>query len=425
MGLIKAAVSSVSGNLADQWLEVLEPDNMSETTVLTSGVLVNRKKGSNKKGNSNIVSNGSVIHVYPNQIMLLMDGGKVIDYCAEEGYYTVNTSSTPSLFNGEIKESIKDTFNRFRFGGVPSQSQHVYYINLQEIKGIRFGTRNPIQYFDSFYNCELFMRCHGTYSIKITDPIKFFNEYCPRNAARLDINQINEQCLNEFLTALQAAINQMSVDGVRISMLTSKAMELAKYMSKCLDDEWNEKRGFEVSSVGIASLSYDEESQKLINMRNQGAMMSDPTIREGYVQSNIAEGLKAAGSNPGGAGQSFMAMGMGMNTAGGFMDAASRTNAQQMQVVARQAQMQQNNAAAKPSQGSWKCSCSQENTGNFCSSCGAKRPVTGSWKCSCGQENTGNFCSACGSKKPDASWQCACGNVNTGSFCSECGAKRP
>lgn len=420
MGLIRAAVSSVSGNLADQWLEVIEPDNMSETTLMTSGILVNRKKGSNTKGNSNIVSNGSVIHVYPNQIMLLMDGGKVIDYCAEEGYYTVNISSSPSLFNGEIKESIKETFNRFKFGGVPSQSQHVYYINLQEIKGIRFGTRNPIQYFDNFYNAELFMRCHGAYSIKITDPIKFFNEFCPRNAQRLDINEINEQCMCEFLTALQTAVNQMSVDGVRISMLPSKTMDLAKYLSNCLDEEWNQNRGFEILQVGIASLSYDEESQKLINMRNRGAMMSDPGIREGYVQSSIADGLKAAGSNSAGAGQTFMAMGMGMNTSGGFMDAATRTNSSQMQAA------QQQNMSAQPAPGSWKCSCGHVSSGNFCCACGQKKPCASEWKCSCGQMNTGNFCSGCGAKKPaDESWQCSCGHVNSGSFCSECGSKRP
>ncbi len=31
MGLIKAATSSVGGGLADQWLEVIEPDNMGDT----------------------------------------------------------------------------------------------------------------------------------------------------------------------------------------------------------------------------------------------------------------------------------------------------------------------------------------------------------------------------------------------------------
>ena len=419
MGLIQAAVGSVSGALADSWKEVIEPADMSDGTLLVKGVAA-RKGGSNTKGSDDYVSNGSVIHVYPNTLMLLIDGGKIVDYSAEEGYYTVNNSSAPSLFNGDFKDSLLDTWKRLQFGGVPSAKQMVYYINTAEIKGIKFGTRNPVQYFDNFYNAELFLRAHGTYSIKIADPLKFFAEFAPKGTTSITAKSLNEQLTDEFMDALQSAINQMSADGVRVSMITSKSRELSKYMSKTLDEDWTELRGIEVCSVGIASISYDDESKELINMRNKGAMMSDATIREGYVQSNIAEGLNAAGSNTAGAGNAFMGIGMGMNMAGGFMNTASQTNAMQMQ----QQQMQQQQA---PAADAWTCSCGTKNTGNFCNNCGSKKPApAGSWTCSCGQVNTGNFCNNCGSKKPDnGSWTCSCGQVNTGNFCNNCGSKKP
>lgn len=416
MGLIKAAVSSVTGVLSDSWKEVVEPDDMTAETLLVKGVTV--KRGSNKKGTDNYITNGSVIHVYPNTLMLLLDGGRIVDYSAQEGYYEVNNSSAPSLFNGDLEGTLKDTWERFKFGGTPSQKQYVYYINTAEIKGIKFGTRNPVQYFDNFYNAELFLRAHGSYSIKITDPIKFFTEFSPKGTGRIEIRDLSEQLFNEFMDALQSAINQMSVDGVRISQITSKSRELSKYMADTLDADWTDLRGIEICSVGLASISYDEESKNLINMRNKGAMMSDPTVREGFVQTSIAQGMQAAGSNKGGAGNAFMAMGMGMNSAGGFMSAASQTNAAQMQ---QQAQQQAQAAA----QDGWKCSCGTVNTGNFCSGCGAKKPENSSWKCSCGTVNTGNFCSNCGSKKPAGDWVCSCGTKNSGNFCSGCGAKRP
>ena len=52
--------------------------------------------------------------------------------------------------------------------------------------------------------------------------------------------------------------------------------------------------------------------------------------------------------------------------------------------------------------GTWACeSCGAENTGNFCSNCGAAKPQAGPWTCpECGQENEGNFCSNCGAAKP-------------------------
>jgi membrane protease subunit (stomatin/prohibitin family) len=333
MGIIKATATAVSGALADQWLEVMEPGNMGDQTVFASGVRI--RKGSNTKGTDNTVSDGSVIHVYPNQFMMIVDGGKVVDYTAEEGYYTVKNSSLPSLFNGQFKDALKDSFNRIRYGGETPTVQKVFYVNLQEIKGIKFGTRNPVNYFDNFYNAELFLRAHGTYSIKITDPLRFYAQVIPKNVNRVEINSINEQYMNEFLEALQASINQMSAEGERISFVISKGTVLSRYMSEVLDENWKRERGFEVMNVGIASISYDAESQKLINMRNQGAMLGDPNVREGYVQGAIARGLEAAGSNRNGAMAGFMGMAAGMNGGGGFMGAASAANMQQMQMNKR------------------------------------------------------------------------------------------
>lgn len=394
MGIIRTAIGTVAGTVKsavnDQFLEVIEPGNMEEGTVFTKGVLV--RKGANRKATADVISDGSTIHVYDNQFMILTDGGKVIDYTAEPGYYTVKNSSMPSMFNGQFDDSLQEAFARVKYGGTTPVSQKVYYINLQEIKGIKFGTRNAVNYFDNFYNAELFLRAHGTYSIKITDPLKFYAEVIPRSADHVDISEINEQYLSEFLEALQTAINQMSADGTRISFVTSKARELGKYMADVLDDEWTRTRGMQIQAVGIASISYDEESQKLINMRNQGAMMGDPGIREGYVQSAVARGLQDAGSNANGAAAGFMGMGMGMNAAGGFMGQASQANMQQMQMNMQAAQSAGANAG---------------------------------WTCSCGAVNNGKFCSECGKPGPNAKWTCSCGAVNSGKFCSECGKPRP
>lgn len=394
MGIIRTAIGTVAGTVKsavnDQFLEVIEPGNMEEGTVFTKGVLV--RKGANRKATADVISDGSTIHVYDNQFMILTDGGKVIDYTAEPGYYTVKNSSMPSMFNGQFDDSLQEAFARVKYGGTTPVSQKVYYINLQEIKGIKFGTRNAVNYFDNFYNAELFLRAHGTYSIKITDPLKFYAEVIPRSADHVDISEINEQYLSEFLEALQTAINQMSADGTRISFVTSKARELGKYMADVLDDEWTRTRGMQIQAVGIASISYDEESQKLINMRNQGAMMGDPGIREGYVQSAVARGLQDAGSNANGAAAGFMGMGMGMNAAGGFMGQASQANMQQMQMNMQAAQSAGANAG---------------------------------WICSCGAVNNGKFCSECGKPGPNAKWTCSCGAVNSGRFCSECGKPRP
>lgn len=440
MGIIRAAMNAAGSALADQWQEVIEPDSMGDQTLFTKGIRI--RKGANRKGTDDTVSNGSVIHVYDNQFMILVDGGKIVDYTAEPGYFTVENSSMPSMFDGQFEDALHEAFSRIRFGGSTPVSQKVYYINLQEIKGIKFGTRTPINYFDNFYNAELFLRAHGNYSIKITDPVKFYCEVVPKNRERLEIADINEQYMAEFLEALQTSINQMSADGLRVSYVSSKGRELGRYMSTTLDEEWKSMRGIEIQSVGIASISYDEESQKLINMRNQGAMLGDPSVREGYVQGAMARGMEAAGSNPGGAMAGFVNMGAGMQSAAGFMGAASAANLQQMQMnreagyqtpggqpgnpgsqagqmgqqqgslgsqagqMGQQTGYQQTPAgmAGQPAQpGSWTCACGMVNTGKFCSECGTPRPVPGRWTCSCGTENTGKFCSECGNPRGNIS----------------------
>jgi membrane protease subunit (stomatin/prohibitin family) len=212
------------------------------------------------------------------------------------------------------------------------------------------------------------------------------------------------------------------VDNIRISQVASKARELSKYMSTELDEDWKNLRGFEVVSVGIASVSYTDESRELINMRNQGAMLGDAAVREGYVQGAIARGMENAGKSGGGA-QAFMGMGIGMNAAGNFMASASATNAAQMQ-----AQEQARKEAQAAAKDVWKCSCGAENTGKFCTECGSARPVPAQgWTCACGKVNTGKFCSECGAKKPESQgWFCPeCGHKNPEGtkFCPECGTK--
>ena len=406
MGIIRVIKDTISGALSDQWLEVIRTDDMGANTVMCMGQIFDRK-GRNK-GYADLISNGSIIHVQENQFMILVDGGKIVDYTAEPGYFKVDSSATPSLFNGEFDQVLKDTFERLKFQGSTPYHQCVYFINTQEIKDIAFGTSNPVNYFDNFYNAELFLRAFGYFSIRVTDPLKFYAEALPRNAKKVEIGSIQEMYLAEFLTAFQAAINQMSVDGIRISHVTSKSMELAKYMANVLDEDWKQRRGMQIESVGIKSVSYDDKSKKLIEMRNQGAMLSDASIREGYVQGAIAHGLEAAGSNANGAAAGFMGMNMGLSSAGSVVSAASASNQAQMAQSANQ----------------WTCSCGAKNEGKFCSNCGkAKAPEASGWTCSCGAVNNGNFCSNCGKAKVQQKFCSNCGAKCDGNFCPNCGQK--
>ena len=392
MGLIKAFTSAIGGGLGDQWLEVIEADNMTDKTVMVSGVTVreNDPRNTNRKGTADTVSNGSILHVGEKQCMLLIDGGKIVDYTAEPGYYEVDNSSLPSLFNGEFGDTLKEAFRRFKYSGVTPYKQQVVYINLQEIKGIKFGTRNPVTYWDNFYNAELAIRANGTYSIDIVNPILFYADQIGRGEKRVEIDDINLQYQDEFLQAFSAALNTLSMEGVRATHVQSQGPKLSEHMSDVLDENWAATRGIEIRSVGIGGISYTEESQDLVDKINMGMAFSDPTRREAYLQTKyvegVSEGLQSAGKNEAGSGQAFMGLGLGMNLANmgaGGIGAFSETNRQQMSAeekrayeeAKREAEKHTEETDRKKAKESWTCpECQTENLGNFCTNCGHKRP---------------------------------------------------
>lgn len=470
MGIIKAAMGAISGGLADSWLEVITPSAMGSTTVFAPGIKKdqNSSRNSNTKSSSNNVSNGSIIEVYENQMMILVDGGAVVDYTAEPGYFRVENSSSPSMFNGQFGDSLRETFNRIKFGGINPTSQRVFYINLKEMAGIKFGTKTPINYYDSTYDIDVNVRAFGTYSIALENPLEFYKQVIPNDAVinnqSVDIAVLNEnRYISEFLGALQQALTEISIQGVRISQIASRGLELAEHMSRVLDEKWRRNRGMYIKEVGIASISYDDETKEILKQRNQAAIYQNANIREAMVQTSIARGIEAAGSNANGAMAGFMGVGMGMNTTGGFMNAASASNMQQMQMQQTAAQqpvqpVQQQqqrrspfdyranqqqpqaqggavvSAPSEPTSETWTCSCGKTgNTGKFCAECGTPKPVqqnNGSWKCpQCGAENAGKFCAECGTKRPQKAKKIVCDKCGYQSdmsqplpkFCPECG----
>ena len=416
MGIIRAAINAVTGGLADSWLEVIEPSPMGNNDVLVPGQAVDQRgRSQNKKGGENLVSNGSIIHVYDKQFMILVDGGKIVDYTADPGYYKVDNSALPSLFNGQFGDSIKESFSRIKYGGISSTSQRVFFLNLAEIKNIKFGTQNPVQYFDNFYESELFMRLHGTYSIKITDPFKFYMEVIPKECitgnrkftfAPPDIQQYND----EFISELGTAFNNYSADGFRISHIASKTKEMGKYMAQALDEDWNQLRGFEGVCVGMQPPSYSEESQQIINerskMASQVSYLKDAANQQAFMAKSVGEGISSAGKNAGGAAVGFMGMNMAQNMGagvmGGYMQNPQYAQPQQGYGQPQQGYGQQQPPQA-PQQGGWTCSCGAVNTGKFCMECGKPKP----------EAPKGRFCTNCGAQlAPGAK------------FCPECGAKQ-
>lgn len=435
MGLIKAAVGSVGGVFANQWKEFIYCEALPNDVLMRKGQKRTDKRSSNTKGDDNVISNGSVIAVADGQAMIIVDQGEIVEFCAEPGEFTYDTSSEPSLFTGNLGENILETFRqigrRFSYGGGAGKDQRVYYFNTKEIIGNKFGTPSPIMF--RVKNMEVGLsrtvqvRCNGMYAYQITDPLLFYRKYCGNVAYQFTKEQIDETLKIDFIDALQPALGELSAMGIRPDELPAKARELKNAMNNALKEEWVDTRGISIGKIALNPITLSPEDMKKINELEEAVSYgSNPYAMGGRMGTATANAMETAAGNSAGAMTGFMGMNMAANAMGGGFNAAQQFyNMGQQQ--AQQPMQQANNA---PAANSWKCSCGAVTTGKFCPECGASKPATADgWTCSCGAVNKGKFCMECGKKKPAGApiYRCdKCGwqpdnPHNPPKFCMECG----
>lgn len=371
MGLIKSAFTSINSTLHDQWEEYIACDSLDNNTLVV--------KKTTKNG---VISNKSRIQVAPGQVALIFDSGKILDATAEEGIYTFDSSTSPSLFAGQFGEMFKEMWERFKFNGAPSKEQAIFYVNAKEIIDNKFGSASPMAYPDPEYK-NIYIRYFGVYSFKISDPFAFISNIAGNITDTYTKEQLMEQANAEFVSALDVSLQECAHEGIVFSSLPSKQLVIADYMNEALDSKWKTLRGMEVVSVAIEKITPDDESRERIQKFDNASMYGKEEYATGRMVDATATAMENAASNPNGAGAGFMGLGMMNGAMGGIV----------------------NNTLdhVKPSDKK------EEKTGVKCPNCGSIE--------------SGNFCSKCGTKIESVKHCTNCGETVNGNFCSKCGTK--
>ena len=292
MGLIKAAIGSVGGVLADQWKEFFYCDSLNENILMAKGQKRTSRHGrsGNTDGEDNIISNGSRIAVNNGQCMLIVESGKIVEVCAEPGEYTYDASTEASIFDGDYAGDLGESFRllvrqmkeRFAFGGDTGKDQRVYYVNLKEIIGNKYGTPSevPFKSYDDTTGLALLMRlrCFGEYSYRIVNPILFYTNVAGNDVDVYERSRLDSQLKSELLTALQPAFARISALHIDYSQLPGHTPELAQALNEVLSPKWRDLRGIEIVSIGINSVKANEEDEEKIQKAQMGLTMSRPDI---------------------------------------------------------------------------------------------------------------------------------------------------
>lgn len=447
MGLIRALSNAAGSALADQWREYFycDANSLNETVLVQQGQkrTSDRRSTSNTKGETNIISNGSIISVAVGQCMLIVDQGKIVEVCAEPGEFVYESSSEPSIFYGPLGENIKNTFSligkRFSMGGDPAKDQRVYYVNTKEILGNKYGTMNPVPFRVVDNNIGLDMdisiRCNGEYSYQITDPLLFFSNVCGNITGSYERDRIDSQLKAELLTALQPAFAKVSAMGVRYSELPGHTMEISNALNEILSAQWSELRGIKIVKLAVNTVKASEEDEAMIKDLQKTAVLRNSNMAAATLVSAQAEAMKAAASNTS-TGPMMAFAGMNMANMAGGMNANTlfAMGQNQPQAAPAAAAPAPAPAPAAPPADAWACACGHSaNTGKFCANCGARKPeeqTADGWLCPvCSAQNKGKFCGECGTQKPTGEplYKCdKCGwepadPKNPPKFCPECG----
>ena len=331
MGLIQAAVGAIGGTLADQWKDFYTvPDGLPPTAALFAAVPrgTNAGRGANTKGSSNIITNGSRIVVPEGYGLLLFQDGAITGFASEPGAYEWKSEdlNSQSIFTGGglMDALVRQSWERFKFGGQPGAQQAAYFVSLKELPDNRFGTQSEIYWDDGYLNAQVGAITRGSYTLKIVDPILFVKNFVPATYLQpgqvfdftdLD-NAAASQLFNEVVGSLAPAFSLYTNDpakGNRITRIQQDSVGFAQSLSAVVENayQWKSDRGLVIAKTAIVSIEYDASTRELLKTVQRADALSGARGNSN-LQASVAAGIQSAGQNAGVGGL----MGMGIATGG-------------------------------------------------------------------------------------------------------------
>jgi membrane protease subunit (stomatin/prohibitin family) len=335
MGLIQAVAGAVGGTLADQWLDFFTvPDGLPPTAALFAAVPrgTNAGRGSNTRGSANIISNGSRIVVPEGYGLLLMQDGAITAFVAEAGAYEWRSDDlqSSSIFSGGglFDALIRQSWERFKFGGQPGAQQAAFFVSMKELPDNRFGTQSEIYWDDGYLNAQVGAITRGSYTLQIVDPIRFVKSFVPASylqpGAVFDFTDLDNaaasQLFNEVVSSLAPAFSLYTNDpakGNRITRIQQDAIGFAASLSDAVERayRWKSDRGLVIVKTAIVSIEYDAHSRELLKTVQRADALTGARGNSN-LQASVAAGMQSAGENAGVGG--IMGMGIAAGSLGGL-----------------------------------------------------------------------------------------------------------
>jgi len=321
MGLIRSVVGGVGGAFADQWKDFYTvPDNVISTTAIIPARKkgTDNSRGSNTSSSTSIITNGSKFVVPQGYALVLMQDGAFTGYVSEPGAYIWDTEAldSQSIFasGGLVAPLIKNSWERFKFGGRPQSEQMAIYVSLQELSNNKFASASEIYWDDNYLNAQVGATVRGSYTLKIDDPLGFIQKFVPnkyiKNGEAFDFTDLNnaaaQQLFNEVVGSLAGAFSSYlnsSNKQNRMTRIQQDSVGFAATLAGVVESsyKWKSERGLEIVSVAIVSIEYDEVTKEILKTAQRADALTG-SRGNANLQASVAAGIEAAGSVEGASG---------------------------------------------------------------------------------------------------------------------------
>ena len=257
------------GFFRKQFIDVIEWPNPGEDTLMWRFPAEDQE-----------IQTGATLVVRESQQALFVDEGKTADLFGA-GTHLLTTQTLPLLTN------LK---NWDKFFASPFKSD-VYFFNLRQQLGRRWGTAQPVTVRDSEFGVVQ-LRAFGMYDYRISDPAKLFSEVTGV-VAQYSREALDEPLRNVVMTRLASVFG---ASGIAFLDMAANQVLLSQKMAELLAPDFA-RLGLTLERFSVESVTLPEAIQKALDERISMGVVGDLSR---YTQYQTASAIPLAAQNEGG-----------------------------------------------------------------------------------------------------------------------------
>ena len=257
------------GFIRKQFIDVIEWPNPGDDTLMWRFPAEDQE-----------IQTGATLVVRESQQALFVDEGKTADLFGA-GTHLLTTQTLPLLTN------LK---NWDKFFASPFKSD-VYFFNLRQQLGRRWGTAQPVTVRDSEFGVVQ-LRAFGMYDYRISDPAKLFSEVTGV-VAQYSREALDEPLRNVVMTRLASVFGS---SGIAFLDMAANQVLLSQKMAELLAPDFA-RLGLTLERFSVESITLPEAIQKALDERISMGVVGDLNR---YTRYQAASAIPLAAQNEGG-----------------------------------------------------------------------------------------------------------------------------